>query len=140
MKICALFLVLAISCLGTPAEDEAAIRALEAKWDEANLRGDATALESVFGNSFIMTDGDGVVRQKAEVIGELKAGRIKYAAAKSEDLRIILHGDAAVVSGRWNGTFTHNGKTTKLRERFTNFYVRQNGQWQCVAAHGSTLR
>jgi ketosteroid isomerase-like protein len=140
VKIYALALLLAALCSGTSAEDEAAIRALESKWDAANLRGDAAALDNLFAESFIMTDSDGVVRHKAEVVGELKAGRIKYTAAKSDELRIILHGDAAVVSGRWTGTFAHNGKTTNLRERFTNFYARLKGQWRCVASHGSTLR
>ena len=140
MKNCALALVLTLAAYAGPAEDEAAIRALEAKWDNANLRSDAAALDSLFADSFIATDSDGIVRPKSEVIAELKAGRIKYTAAKSDDLRIILHGDAAVVSGRWTGTFTHNGKTTNLRERFTNFYARLKGQWRCVASHGSTLR
>jgi ketosteroid isomerase-like protein len=140
MKTCALALLLAGLCTGTSAADEATIRALEIKWDAANLRGDATALDSLFADSFIMTDSDGVVRSKAEVVGELKAGRIRYTAAKSDELRIILYGDAAVVSGRWTGTFTHNGKTTKLRERFTNFYARIKGEWHCVASHGSSLR
>ena len=128
MKTCTLAFLLVALCSGTSAEDAAAIRALETKWDAANLRGDAAALDSLFADSFIMTDSDGVVRHKEEVVGELKAGRIKYTAAKSDELRIILHGDAAVVSGRWTGTFTHNGKTTTLRERFTNFYARIKGQ------------
>jgi ketosteroid isomerase-like protein len=139
VKTCALALLLVALCSGTSAEDEVTIRALETKWDAANLRGDAAALDSLFADSFIMTDSDGVVRHKAEVVEELKAGRIKYTAAKSDELRIILHGDAAVVSGRWTGTFTHNGKTTSLRERFTNFYARLKGQWRCVASHGSNL-
>ena len=140
MKTCTLAILLVALCSGTSAEDAAAIRALETKWDAANLRGDAAALDSLFADSFIMTDSDGVVRHKEEVVGELKAGRIQYTAAKSDELRIILHGDAAVVSGRWTGTFTHNGKTTTLLERFTNFYARIKGQWRCVASHGSNLR
>ena len=140
MKTCILALLIAVAVPATPAQDEAAIRALEKKWDAANMRGDAAALDSLFADSFIATDSDGVVRHKSEVVGELKTGRIKYTAAKSDELRVILHGDAAVVSGRWTGTFTHNGKTTNLRERFTNLYVRLNGQWRCVASHGSAIR
>lgn len=140
MKTCLFVLLFVTLCGGTPAEDEAAIRALEAKWDTANLHGDADALNSLFADSFLMTDSDGVVRQKSEVVAELKSGRIRYTAAKSDELRIVLHGDAAVVSGRWTGTYIHNGQTTNLRERFTNIYVRVNGQWRCVASHGSNLR
>jgi ketosteroid isomerase-like protein len=69
-------------------------------------------------------------------IHSLSASQTKV---QQNPLRIILHGDAAVVSGRWTGTFTHNGKTSSLRERFTNFYARLKGQWRCVASHGSNL-
>jgi len=74
------------------------------------------------------------------VVGELKTGSIRYTAAHSDELRIILHGDSAVVTGRWTGTFIHDGVTTNLRERFTNVYARIKGQWRCVASHGSTLK
>jgi ketosteroid isomerase-like protein len=139
VKLCALALLLAALCGAAAAQDEAALRALEAKWDTANLCGDADAFDALFDDSFIMTDSDGVVRKKSEVVGELRAGRIRYTASRSDQLRIILHGDAAVVSGRWTGSFTHNGKGTSLVERFTNFYVRLAGQWRCVASHGSNV-
>src|SRR5687767_12208239 len=120
--------------------DEAAIRALEAKWDSANLKGDAAALESIFADGFIATESDGTIRTKAEIVGELRAGNLKYQSAKTDDVKVMLYGDAAVVSGRWRGTYSYKGRVTSLHERFTNFYVRQKGQWKCVAAHGSTMK
>jgi ketosteroid isomerase-like protein len=124
----------------TAASDESAIRALEEKWDAANLKGDAAALDSIFAETFIMTGDDGKVRTKAEVLGELKAGNIQYQAAKTDSVKIILHGDAAVVNGRWRGTYRYQGKAVNLLERFTNFYVRRGGQWRCVASHGSAIK
>jgi ketosteroid isomerase-like protein len=120
--------------------DERAIRALEERWDAANLKGDAAALDAIFADTFIMTGDDGKVRTKAEVIGELRAGNIKYRSAKTEELKVILHGDAAVVSGRWRGSYEYKGKTTNLLERFTNFYVRRGSEWRCVASHGSAVK
>jgi ketosteroid isomerase-like protein len=120
--------------------DESAIREIEQKWDAANLRGDAAALDAIFADTFIMTGEDGKVRTKVEVIRELKAGNINYQAAKTEELKVLLHGGAAVVSGRWRGQYVYQGKTVKLLERFTNFYVRRAGRWQCVASHGSAIK
>jgi uncharacterized protein (TIGR02246 family) len=133
-------LIVALCCFAGPAEDEAAIRELEAKWDAANLSGDAEVLDKLFADKFIMTADDGTVREKAEVISALRARRISYSSAHSDEVRVILHGDTAIVSGRWTGSFTHNGKTTNLRERFTNVYVRLSGQWRVVASHGSNIR
>lgn len=123
---------------GASAEKE--IRALEERWDAANLKGDAAALDSIFADTFILTGEDGKVRTKVEVIGELKSGNIRYQAAKTEELKIVLYGDAAVVSGRWRGKYGFQGRTVDLLERFTNFYVRRGGRWQCVASHGSSIK
>ena len=121
--------------------DEAAIRALEERWDAANLKSDAAALDAIFAESFISTGEDGRVRTKAEVIVGLRSGNIKYESAKTEELKVMLHGDAAVVSGRWRGRYINEQKkTVNLLERFTNFYVRQGGQWRCVASHGSAIK
>jgi uncharacterized protein (TIGR02246 family) len=122
------------------ATDEAAIRTLEERWDTANLKGDAAALGTVFADDFISTDSEGRVRTKAEIIGAVKAKNIKYDYARTEDLRVILHGDAAVVTGVWRGKYAYQGKAMNLVERFTNFYVKQRGQWRCVASHGSALK
>jgi ketosteroid isomerase-like protein len=142
---CPLLLLALLCSVAAPQEpranDEAAVRVLEEKWDAANLKGDAGALEKIFADNFIATDGDGKVRTKAEVIAGLKSGNIRYQAAKTEELKVILHGDAAVVSGRWRGRFVNQDKKTiDLLERFTNFYVRERGQWRCVASHGSAIK
>ena len=138
-----LFLLIAFA-FDVPAQpasgDERAIRAIEQQWDAANLKGDAGALDRIFADTFIMTGDDGKVRNKAEVIGELRVRNIKYRSAKTEELKIMLYGDAAVVSGRWRGSYDYKGKTTDLTERFTNFYVRRGGEWRCVASHGSAIK
>ena len=122
------------------ATDEAAIRALEGRWDTANLKGDAAALGTVFADNFISTDSDGRVRTKTEIVDAVKAKNIKYDYAKTEDVKVILHGDAAVVTGVWRGKYAYQGKAVSLVERFTNFYVKERGQWRCVASHGSALK
>ena len=117
------------------------IRALEARWDAANLKGDAAALDGILASEFILTGDDGKVHSKAEVISELRSRNIAYRSAKTDEVKIILHGDAAaVVSGRWRGSYTNRGKVVDLVERFTNFYVRRGGEWRCVASHGSAIK
>lgn len=122
------------------SKDEAAIRAIEERWDTANLKGDAAALDAIFADGFISTDSEGQVRPKTEVVAELRSGNIKYRSAKTEDVKIIAYENAAVVSGIWKGSYDYRGKKVDLVERFTNFYVRQSGQWRCVASHGSAIK
>jgi len=49
------------------------------------------------------------------------------------------YGDAAVVNGRWKIKFVEKGRTVDATDRFTDTYIRQNGQWRCVASQGSTI-
>jgi ketosteroid isomerase-like protein len=122
------------------ASDEAALKAMEDKWSTANLKGDAAALNVMFADTFVSTESDGSVRTKAEVVGALKSGEIKFLASKSGDMKVFLYGDAGVVTGRWAGKFIVKGKTVETAERFTDTYVRQNGQWRCVATQGTTAK
>ena len=122
------------------AADEAALKAMEEKWSTANLKGDAAALNAMFADTFVSTESDGSVRTKAEVVGALKSGEIKFLASKSSEMKVFLYGDAGVVTGRWTGKFIVKGKTVDTAERFTDTYVRQNGQWRCVATQGTTAK
>ena len=122
------------------ATDEAVLKAMEDKWSAANLKGDAAALSAIFADTFVSTESDGTVRTKAEVVGALKSGEIKFLASKSSEMKVFLYGDAGVVTGRWAGKFIVKGKTVDTVERFTDTYVRQNGQWRCVATQGTTAK
>jgi ketosteroid isomerase-like protein len=121
--------------------DEAALRAIEEKWDAANMKGDAAALDAIFADGFISTSPEGKVRTKAELLAQLKSGDIKYQSAKADDLKIVVHGGTAVVNGRWTGKFVEKGKTVDATERFTDTFARQSdGQWRCVATHASPIK
>lgn len=120
--------------------DEAALKAIEIKWDAANMKGDTATLTAIFADTFISTNAEGKTRTKAEVLAQVKSGDIKYETSKVDDMKVYLYGDAAVVNGRWASKFVEKGKPTNTTERFTDTYVRQNGQWKCVASQGSTIK
>ena len=120
--------------------DEAALKAIEEKWDAANLKGDAAALGAIFADTFISTSSEGKVRTRAEMLAQLKSGEMKYQTSKVDDMKVFVYGDAAVVNGRWKAKFVEKGKTVDATERFTDTYVRQGGQWRCVASQGSTIK
>ena len=120
--------------------DEAALRAIEAKWDAANRKGDSASLDAIFADGFISTSTEGKVSSKADVLARVKSGDVKYESANADDLRISIYGDAAVVNGRWRGKFVEKGKTVDATERFTDVFIRQKGQWRCVASQASTIK
>lgn len=120
--------------------DEAALKAIEEKWDAASLKGDTAALSGLLADSFVSTDAEGKVKTRAESFAKMKAGAVKYEIAKVSDMKVSVYGDAAVVLGQWKGKMTSDGKHIDTTERFTDTFIRQNGQWRCVASHSSTLK
>src|SRR5713101_3092507 len=97
--------------------DEAALKALEEKWDAANLKGDTATLSAIFVDTFISTNAEGKTRTKAEVLAQVKSGEIKYETSKVEDMKVYVYGNAAVVNGRRKAKFVEKGKTVDTTER-----------------------
>jgi ketosteroid isomerase-like protein len=123
----------------TVANDEAALKAIEEKWDAAAVKGDVATLGQIFADTFISTSTEGVVRTKADMINEIKSGEVKYESSKVEDLKVWVYGNAAVVNGKWSGKVIEQGKPVESAERFTDMFIKQGGQWRCVAAHASPI-
>src|ERR1051326_8879448 len=115
-KLVYIFLVSCMVLGGAAAQqrasgDEAALKAIEERWYAASVKGDAAAWNEIFADTFVSTGSDGTVQTKAEVIGDLKSGKIKYLASKAVGMKVFLYGDAGVVTGRWSGKFIQGGKT-----------------------------
>jgi hypothetical protein len=78
------------------------------------------------------------VLTKAQSIGLLRSGHLKFPRYETSDIRIRVYNDAAVVTGRLQRTRTVNGNNVDDNWRFTKMYVRRSGKWQVVAWHAST--
>ena len=120
--------------------DESKILALENAWNLAQIHHDAKALENVAGDRFIYTDTDGTVMDKARFLADVKDPEYKASLVANEGVTVALYDNAAVVSGTYHSKGTYKGKPFDHRGRFTDTWVFQNGQWQCVASHTTLLR
>jgi uncharacterized protein (TIGR02246 family) len=118
--------------------DAAAIKALEEKWATSANNNDAAGVAAILADSATITGSDGVMRNKAETMAAMKDR--KYETAVGEDIKVAVYGDAAVATGVWRAKGTENGKPFAEVERFTDTYVRNGGQWKCVAEHASAMK
>ena len=80
------------------AGDEVALKALEAKWDAANLKADTVTLGTILADTFITTGSEGKVQNKAEILFQLKSGDIKYQTSKGEVFHIVLSSHFVLVT------------------------------------------
>ncbi len=124
----------------TPTENaEPAIRKLVTERDQAIQNADIAAIERIYADDYVVTNAAGLMRTKAQVIEDFKAGALKIESISSDDVNVRQHGDTAIVTGRTTTKGKDRGRDVTGENRFTQVYMRRNGQWQIVAFHISSI-
>ena len=113
---------------------------MEHQWAKASKAGDADALAPLLSEDFVALDSDGSMRTKAEVLARTK--KAKWATNEISDMKVKVHGDAAVVTGSWIGKGTDGaGKAVDAKERWADTWVKtSSGKWQCVASASAPMK
>ncbi len=119
--------------------EQALLKANQA-YDEALVRGDATALDSIYSDEFIYTTPDGEVRDKAKQLAFTRSGDLRLESGRSDDVRVRVYGNTAVMTGRFMARGKCRDKVIDIRERYTAVWVKRRGRWQLVAEQGNLLR
>jgi ketosteroid isomerase-like protein len=96
------------------------IRVLETNWNDAYKRGDIAAMNSLLANEFIITVEDGHTFSKAGYIAQLGGGTTLVELSEMSDLKVRVHGNAAVVTGAYHEKGTIKGKPYEYHDRFTD--------------------
>ena len=122
------------------AADESKILALENAWNQAQLHHDATALDQLLPATFVNTDYDGTVMNKAQFLADLKDPAYQASLVVNQDVKIYSFSNAAVVTGTYHTKGRYKGKPFEHWGRFTDTWLFQDGIWQCVASHSSLIK
>jgi ketosteroid isomerase-like protein len=132
-----------VGCLATAraqvAAPEQAIRELETRRFQAMEKGDVVTLEQILSDDLIYTHADGRQQSKFDLLGVLGSSDLRYEFIRPYDLRVRVHGDAAVVAGRAAIRLNAHGQVENFEICYLNVYVRQEGRWQMVAWQSSRL-
>ncbi len=114
---------------------EAQLKEIETRWTQALQSRDASVVESILAENYVVTDEKGRVFNRSGAIKDLKEGTDTL--EKSSNSNVVVHpinGDAAVVTGMTNDIGKDNsGKKFDRVFRWTDTFVNRNGKWQCVA-------
>ena len=107
---------------------------MENQWAKASKAGNADALAPMLADDFVALDSDGSMRTKSEALARMK--KAKWVTNEIGDMKVMVHGDAAVVTGSWTGKGTDaDGKAIDAKERWADTWVKMNnGKWQCVVS------
>ena len=111
------------------------ILALDNSWNRALEKNDTKALDLLLADSFISIDIDGSMQNKRDFLASLKSSSYEAPAqAVTEQSKVDVYGDSAVVVGVFRTQSVHKGKSVTRRERFVDTWANINHTWKCVAS------
>ena len=126
-----------ISEIDREAQEE--ILELEKKFGEAMIQNDTDAIGRLLSNDWIIIDPDGSVIDRSRFLAVIRSGALKHEAMDSEDIRVRTYGNTATVTAVTHTRTKYSEKEFNTHERATDVFARQNGRWQCVLTHLTTL-
>jgi len=105
---------------------------VEKGFTDAIAKNNLEAIERFVTDDWIIINADGGIIEKERFLEVIKSGALTHEMMESDDIRVRVYGDSAVVSAltRSKGKFVEQEFTT--HERSTDVFVRHEGQWRCV--------
>jgi len=122
-----------------PGGDVAELSRLESVWNDAHLRGDATALDRLWADDLVVVVPKMTPLSKSEALAFFRGGRMKFSRYESSELAVRVYADTAVATGRLRRSRERGGQVVNDDWRFTKVYVRRAEAWRVVAFHASEV-
>jgi len=101
------------------------------RYNDAQVKRDRRTLELLWADDYLYTHSNGAVMTKAQDIADTMSGDMTWTAARLDDMKVRVFGDAGIVTGRLTMEGTAKQYASGAR-RFTDIFVRRNGRWQLV--------
>lgn len=108
-------------------------------WDRAMVGNDADAIGRYMAEDWTITGSDGKISDKASFLELVRSGLLTHDVMTSEDVKVRVYGDAAVVTARGVSGGKYQGRAFREVEQSSNLFVKKHGQWRCVLTHLSRL-
>jgi ketosteroid isomerase-like protein len=145
MKLCRWSGVVIAALLGlavnptaaTAGDDQKTVAALDTQYQAAVKGNDASTMDRILADDFILVEGDGTTVTKEDLLKEAKSGRISYEHQDGSEQTVRLWGDTAVVTAKLWGKGTDSGKSFEWVLWYSDTYVRGPNGWRYVFGQAS---
>jgi ketosteroid isomerase-like protein len=131
--------------LETPSQSDtssatAIIVAAERAWAKAAVERDVDTFAKYLSDDYVLievnTDSDKKSRfdttTKSSWVETLRSGREKYDSVEVHNLKVVLNGDVATLTGEHSQKGTSDGKDISATGLYVNTWVKRKGQWKLV--------
>ena len=116
-----------------PTADERAVLDLEEAWAKAVVKRDAATFKRLLAPGFTYTEDDRM-QSGAELTRDIVSGSDTVTEARNEKLMTQSYGNTMIVTGWLVMRGRSGGKPFDRRYRFTDTWLKRDGQWQIIAA------
>ena len=99
---------------------------------DAIAKNDLEGIERFVTDDWIIINADGGIIDRERFVEVIKSGTLTHEMMESEDMRVRVYGDSAVVSALTRSKGKFMGQEFTTHERSTDVFVRRDGQWRCV--------
>jgi len=99
---------------------------------DAIAKNDLEAIERFVTDDWIIINADGGIIDRERFLGVIKSAALTHEMMESDDMRVRIYGDTAVVSSLTRSKGKFMGQEFTTHERSTDVFVRRGGQWRCV--------
>lgn len=118
---------------------EQEIRRLDAAEAVAVLNSDFKATDKLWAKDFTVNAPHNKIERAAT--GPIRTGKLKYSAFIREPETVMIQGDSAIVMGLEIVTPTADSPNagTTMKRRYTNVWMKKNGEWRLTARHANNI-
>ena len=111
------------------------IKEVEQREAEAMLRGDVGALDRFWADDLLVNSSANLVAGKEILLQIIGDGRLRLRSYERMTLRIVAHGDTAVVTGNESSELDGAGAGITLFCSYMNLWMRRAGEWKLFGRH-----
>ena len=125
--------------LGDPASDERELTQLIKDLNVAVVKADLAFLERVLHKDYVHHRPRGTAEDRAEYLENRKTDRVDFESLASDEIRVRLFGDTAVVTGRSTAKGKDQHGAIDDQRLWTRVFLRRDGRWQIVHYQGTPV-
>jgi ketosteroid isomerase-like protein len=119
------------------ARVEQELRRLNKDAADLQVQKDAVGAARLLADDYVFLQADGNVSNKAQNIAVLRDPAFVCQSLVTEDVKVRVYGDAAVITGRVVMRATYGGQDVGGEFLYTDVWVKRDGRWQTVVSQAT---
>jgi ketosteroid isomerase-like protein len=120
------------------ATEQEVLKATQVLNEASLIKKDRATMERLYADDYMYLHSNGTVNNKSQEIAEYMSSDLKWTAHKSDDMKVRIYGNVAIVTGVSTLTGSAKGYVSGARN-FTELWVRRNGRWQTVGGQSTIV-